>query len=262
MASRGARRLPFVARPGRANPPHPFLATGGAGSLQARSVHFIAPTQKKPGGPAPPPKKPKKAASKKPPNQIPTERPNKPVPEKMNRVGRVSHEFPTESTRGDKLRTPFAGGGMVTFRFSNKTYSANERAALRLLNYWKKQVKTWQVVKPWYAKGNIRNTSANGGVFKDRKKRQGFAGKGKVVGYSQGFGPNQINQGSLNFAIRQTQASVKSAISGQKGHYKENLGLIYKPAGFTTRDSKMSFELNLFFDASGLQAFKRQAKLK
>lgn len=151
---------------------------------------------------------------------------------------------------------------MVTFRFSKSSYAPNERDAVKLLNFYRRHLSTWQVVKAWYAKGAIRNTVMNGGVYKDRSKTQGWAGRGKVVGYSTGKGPNVIHARMLNHLIRETQASVKAAISGSKGEYGQNLAVIYKPAPFSARGSPYEFEVNVFFTKKGLDWYKRQQGLK
>lgn len=178
-----------------------------------------------------------------------------------NHKGKLAHSYPTTTSKGQKLSTPFAGGGMVSFRFKKKSYLANEKDAVRLLNYYKRYLSTYQVVKAWFVKGQIKNTLSNGGVYKNRTKTQGWAGKSKVVGYSTGKGPNAINARMLNFLVRETQASVKAAVSGSKGEYGQNLAIIYKPASFSVRGSRMEFEVNIFFDAKGLAYFKRQTQL-
>lgn len=166
--------------------------------------------------------------------------------------GKLTRQYPTESRKGRKLQSTFAGGGMVTFTFNNKDYYTNEQNALKLLKFYRRHIVTWQVVKAWYAKGAIKRTP---------KERYRLAGKNKVVGYSKGFGPQRINAAQINYAVRQTQASVKSALSGQVGQYKSNLAVIYKPAGFTSKDSKVGFKINLFFTQAGLNAWKKQSKL-
>lgn len=142
---------------------------------------------------------------------------------------------------------------MVTFRFSKKSYEANERDAIRVLQYYKKYLTTFQVVKAWTAKGAIQP---------GKRKTYGWAkGKNKVVGYSLGKGPNQINARMLNFMVRETQASVNAALTNSRSQYGQNLAVIYKPASFTTNGSKMEFEVNIFFDAKGLTFYKKQQRL-
>lgn len=202
-------------------------------------------------------KKSKKAPKPKTPS-IPIREDDVKVAGKENRRGKISHTYPTHTSKGAPLRTPFAGGGMVTFRFSKKTYEANEKDAVRLLQFYKKHLSTWQVVKAWYAKGAIKNTPFNGGIFKDRKKRQGWAGRGKVVGYSTGLGPHTIHARMVNRQVRETQVSVRAAISGSKGEYGQNLAIIYKPAPFTLRGSPNEFEVNVFFTAKGMRFYRSQ----
>lgn len=181
-------------------------------------------------------------------------------PKPANAKGSIEHEFPSKTKRGHELRSPFAGGGMVTFHFSKKSYFANEKDALRVLLFYKKHIRTWQVAKAWYAKG-IKNTLSNGGVYKNRKQTQGWAGRNKVVGYSTGKGPGFISAKGINFLLRETQASVKAAITGRKGDYGQNLAIIFKPAPFKSTGSKMSFAINIFLDAKGLKFYKDQQRL-
>lgn len=145
---------------------------------------------------------------------------------------------------------------MVTFKFGKKSYEANERDALRVLKFYARDLVTWQVVKAWRAKGPIKNTPG-----RDRRASQGWAGRGKVVGYSTGKTPSQINAATLNAQIRQTQESVRVAVSGLRGEYKSNMAVLLKPASFTARGSPSEFQLNVFFDARGLNKFKRQQGL-
>lgn len=206
--------------------------------------------------------KKKSIPSKRKDNSIPQRDKDIKVEGQENRKGKIAHSYPTTTSKGQPIRTPFAGGGMVTFRFSKKSYAANEKDAVRLLKYYKRHLSTFQVVKAWHVKGQIKNTPSNGGVYKDRQKSQGWAkGRSKVVGYSTGRSPSTINIQTLNFLVRETQASVKAAISGNKGDYGQNLGILYKPTSFGVRGSKMEFELNLFFDAKGLKYFKSQQRL-
>ena len=175
----------------------------------------------------------------------------------------MAHSYPSTRKVGKKivpLKTPLAGGGMVTFTFRKKDYKANERDAVRLLSFYKKHMMTWQAVKAWRAKG-IVNTTSNGGVYKDRHKTQGWAGSGKVVGYSTGQGPNRISPEWVNRQIRETQASVKAAVSGSKGEYSTNLAIIYKPAPFGTKGSASEFMINVFFDRRGLAFYEKQRRL-
>ena len=145
---------------------------------------------------------------------------------------------------------------MVTFKFTKKSYEANERDAVRLLNYYRHWFVTWQVVKAWRVKGKIKNTPGQ-----DRRRSQGFAGPGKVVGYSTGKSPNQINALMLNHQIRETQQSVKVALTGVRSIYGQNLAVLYEPTSFSARGSKSEFFLNLFFTKDGLIAYERQRRL-
>lgn len=199
--------------------------------------------------------------SPKPVSDIPVRDKDIKISGKSNKKGKIAHTYPTETSKGHRLQTPFAGGGMVTFRFNKKSYEANEKDAVRLLNFYKKYLSTWQVVKAWYAKGSIRNTLSNGGVYKDRRKTQGWAGRGKVVGYSTGKGPNAIHARMLNQQVRETQISVRAAVSGSKGEYGQNLAIIYKPAPFSARGSPAEFEINIFFNAKGLRYYRSQQGL-
>lgn len=209
------------------------------------------------------PKSSSKSVNTKISKSIPISEKSVDVKEKKNFKGKLSHSYPTETKRGKKLTSPLSGGGMVTFFFKKKSYEQNEKDAVRLLKFYRKHIMTYQVVKAWHHKGTIKNQvdSRTGAIIIKRKKTQGWAGKNKIVGYSTGRTPNQINTATINYLVRETQISVKAALAGMKQQYGKSVAILFKPASFTERGSRFEFAINIFFDAKGLQFFKQQNRL-
>lgn len=153
------------------------------------------------------------------------------IREKSAGASKVSnvHRFVKTKHIGGK----YSGGGKVTFRLSAKSFAANQKEAVKILNHYKNAIGIWQVAKAWKYRGN------------------------KYVGYSPSQKRTMRSNRHVNDMVIMTALNVQRRVTGRDFEYKvTNISSAITPAPFEDRGSKFEFELIIYFTGDSEQSFQ------